>query len=62
MVELLLAILPPLLSIVGLIMKENLSEAGKAKRIKYEESKALVEGDSKKLSARLSHLFDELCR
>ena len=62
MVELILAILPPLLSIVVLIMKESLSEAGKAKRIKYEESKALVTGDSKKLSARLSYLFDELQR
>lgn len=62
MVESILAILTPLLSIIVLIMKESLSEDGKAKRIKYEESKALVEGDSVKLSARLSHLFDELQR
>ena len=60
MVEIVLAILPVLLSILGFVARETLSGKGKAKRVKYEESKALAEGDSKKLSARLSHLFDEL--
>ena len=62
MVEVLLAILPALLSILGFITRETLSEKGKVKRVKYEEAKALAEGDSRKLSARLSHLYDELRR
>ena len=62
MVDILLAILPALLSVLGFIARETLGEKGKAKRVKYEESKALAEGDSRKLSARLSHLFDELQR
>ena len=62
MVAFLTAILPVLLSILGFIAKETLSEKGKAKRVKYEEAKALAEGDSRKLSARLSILFDELRR
>ena len=62
MVEILLVILPTLLSILGFVAKETLSDEGKAKRVKYEESKALAGGDSKKLSARLSNLFDELQR
>ena len=62
MVELILAILPSLLSILGFIARETLSEKGKAKRAKYEESKALAGGDSRRLSARLSNLFDELRR
>ena len=60
MVELALAILPILLSVFGFIARETLSEKGKAKRVKHEESKALAKGDSRKLSARLSYLFDEL--
>lgn len=62
MVELLLAILPVLLSVCGFIAKETLSEKGKAKRVRYEEAKALAKGDSGKLSVRLSNLFDELRR
>ncbi len=62
MVELFFAILPLLLSILGFIARETLSEKGKAKRVKYEESKALAGGDSRKLSARLSYLYDELRR
>ena len=62
MVELIFAILPFLLSILGFIARETLSEKGKAKRVKYEESKALAGGDSRKLSARLSYLYDELRR
>lgn len=62
MVDVILAILPVLLSIFGFVARETLSEKGKAKRVKYEESKALAGGDSKKLSARLSNLFDELQR
>ena len=62
MVEVALAILSVLVPILGSIAQETLSEEGKAKRVKYEEAKSLAQGDSRKLSAQLSHLFDELQR
>lgn len=58
MIDLIVMILTLL---VGVVNWHNDPEK-KAKRIEYEENKDIIEGNSKKLSVRLSDAFDGMCR
>lgn len=62
MVEVLAALLPTLLTIVGFILKEKYSIDGQVKRREYERDKALVKQDSATISEHLSDGFDRLQR
>ena len=62
MVEIMVALGPILLIILKSVIVDRYSVDGKKKRVDYGENKEIVEGDSKKISARLSNAFDRVRR